>query len=210
MYLSGNPMEKYEEKIKQLTKHNIGTVLSSVTKNDDGSYIVVDGGVSDNEYIKICAVISNRKNKTTRNNSQMAFLKLEDVYGSIEALVFPKILTQFSSLLQEENIILAEGRVNLREDEEPKLLLEKAILLDLVNPPEPMKMLYIKFPQKTEQAFEEYRKTASQYPGKNPVCLYFEDTKERLTAPDKLKINPTDDAIKAFSEQFGAENVVLK
>ncbi len=210
MYLSGNPMEKYDEKVRSITKYNIGSILASVEKSEDGSYVAVDGGISDNDYVKICAVVSNRKNKTTRNNTQMAFLKLEDLYGTIEALVFPKILTRFSGVLQEENIILAEGRVNLREDEEPKLLLEKAELLDLVNPPEQLKTLYIKFETKTPEIISEYSEIAKKYTGKNPVCLYFENTKERLSAPDSLKINAHAEAIKVLKEHFGDKNVVLK
>ena len=210
MYLSGNPMEKYEDKIRSITKYNIATVVNSVEKNEDGAYIMSENGVSDGEYVKLCGVISARKNKTTRNNTQMAFLKLEDAYGVIEVLVFPKILTQFSELLSEENIILAEGRVSLREDEEPKLLLERATLLDLVNPPAKQKTLYIKLQQKNVDTLAKYASLANQFGGSTPVCLYFEQTKERLLAPENLKINPTDEAIEALKYEYGEKNVVLK
>jgi len=210
MYLSGNPMEKYEDKIRSITKYNIASVLSSVEKNEDGAYIMSDNGVSDGEYVKLCGVISARKNKTTRNNTQMAFLKLEDAYGVIEVLVFPKILTQYSALLSEENIILAEGKVSIREDEEPKLLLERATLLDLVNPPTHQKTLYIKLEQKNSETLAKYASLAKQFSGSTPVCLYFEQTKERLLAPDNLKINATDEAISALKSEYGEKNVVLK
>lgn len=210
MYLSGNPMERYEKKIKNITKYNIGSVLSSVEKHDDGSFIEVEGGIRDNDYIKLCAVISSRKNKITRSNTQMSFLKIEDAFGSIEVLVFPKILTKYSQILQEENIILAEGRVSLREDEEPKLLLERAELLDLVNPPEKSKTLYIKFSERTPQMLEKYSLVAKQYYGKNPVCLYFEKTGERLFAPDNLRVDAKPEAIKAFCDMFGQDNVILR
>ena len=93
IYLSGNPMEEYEEKIKLIAPYNISTILNSVEKTDDGVYKAVSVGIADGQNIRICAVITNRKNKTTRNNSQMAFLKLEDSFGVVEVLVFPKILT---------------------------------------------------------------------------------------------------------------------
>ncbi len=210
MYLSGNPMEEYEEKIKKITKHNIATVLSSVEKDENGTYKSIDGGLADGDYIKLCAVISNRKNKTTRSNAQMAFLKIEDAKGSMEVLVFPKILTQLSSILQEENIVLLEGRVSLREDEEPKLLLEKAMPLDAVNPPEPQKTLFIRFPKKEPDSILRYSKIASKFSGKTPVCLYFVKEKERLAAPEQLRISPTDEAIAAFVSEFGENNVILK
>ena len=210
MYLSGNPMQEYEEKVKLLTKHNIQSVLSSVEKNEDNVYVLVDGGLKDGESVRICAVISNRKNKITRSNTQMAFLKVEDAFGSIEVLVFPKILSQFSSILQEENIVMLDAKVSIREDEEPKLLLEKAVPLDMVNPEPKKQILYIKFTERTNESLNLYKEKADLYKGNTPVCLYFEKSGERLMAPKDMQINPTKEAINALIECFGDKNVVLK
>ena len=210
MYLSGNPMQEYEEKVKLLTKHNIQSVLSSVEKNEDNVYVLVDGGLKDGESVRICAVISNRKNKITRSNTQMAFLKVEDAFGSIEVLVFPKILSQFSSILQEENIVMLDAKVSIREDEEPKLLLEKAVPLDMVNPEPKKQILYIKFTERTNESLNLYKEKAALYKGNTPVCLYFEKSGERLMAPKDMQINPTKEAINALIECFGDKNVVLK
>lgn len=210
MYLSGNPMEEYQQKVRLLTKYNIQSVLGSVEKSEDNLYVPVDGGLRDGENVKICAVISNRKNKITRNNSQMAFLKIEDAFGAIEVLVFPKILSQFSDILQEENIIMLDAKVSLREDEEPKLLLERAVLLDEVNSPQKQQTLYIKLSKRTQEILNLYKNTVSNFRGNTPVCLYFEDSGERLMAPEDMQINPTDDAIYEFKKCFGDKNVVLK
>lgn len=210
MYISGNPMEEYSDKIKQLTKHNIQSVLSSVEKNEDNVYVSADGGLRDGQFVRICAVISSRKNKITRSNSQMAFLKLEDEFGTIEALVFPKILTQYSNVLQEENIVMIDAKVSIREDEEPKLLLEKAVLLDMINPSKMQKTVYIKLPERTQDILKQYIKSIENFKGDTPVCLYFEKTKERLMAPNDMKINATDDAINALKSCFGEENIIIK
>lgn len=210
MYLSGNPMEEYEEKVKLLTNYNIGSVLTSVEKNDDNMYVSVEGGLKDGENVRICAVIASRKNKITRNSSQMAFLKAEDAFGIVEVLVFPKVLGQYSAILQEESIVMMDAKVSIREDEEPKLLLEKAYLLDLVNPPKPEKILYIRFPERSAEGLNLYKEKALKYKGDVGVCLYFENTGERLTAPDSLKINPTDVAICELKRCFGEKNVILK
>ena len=210
MYLSGNPMQEYEEKVKLLTKHNIQSVLSSVEKNEDNVYVSVDGGLKDGENVRICAVISNRKNKITRSNTQMAFLKIEDAFGTIEVLVFPKILSQYSSILQEENIVMLDAKVSIHEDEEPKLLLEKAVLLDMVNPEPKEQVLYIKFAERTNEILTLYKEKAALYKGNTPVCLYFEKSGERLMAPQDMRINPTKEAIDDLIECFGDKNVVLK
>ncbi|MDY3928756.1 MAG: DNA polymerase III subunit alpha [Clostridia bacterium] len=210
MYLSGNPMEEYEEKVKNITKYNIGSIMDSVVKNDDGTYTPVEGGIQDGETVKICAVISNRKNKTTRSNTQMAFLKLEDAYGSIEVLVFPKILAQLSNLLQEENIIAAEGKVSLREDEEPKLLLERAVPLDMVNPPEKKETVFIRMNTKNSENFNLYKEVVTKHPGECNVCLFFADTKNRIYASDNMKLMLSEETIDELKSRFGDENVIIR
>ena len=90
LYFSGHPMEEYTDKIKKLTKYNISDVLTSVHKDEDGNYHAVEGGLKDGDMMIICAAIASRKNKTTRSNAQMAFLNVEDVYGSVECIVFPE------------------------------------------------------------------------------------------------------------------------
>lgn len=105
LYFSGHPMEEYTDKIKKLTKYNISDVLTSVHKDEDGNYHAVEGGLQDGDMMIICAAIASRKNKTTRSNAQMAFLNVEDVYGSVECIVFPKVLNEFSPLLQEDNLV---------------------------------------------------------------------------------------------------------
>lgn len=130
LYFSGHPMEEYTDKIKKLTKYNISDVLTSVHKDEDGNYHAVEGGLQDGDMMIICAAIASRKNKTTRSNAQMAFLNVEDVYGSVECIVFPKVLNEFSPLLQEDNLVAIACRLSIREDEAPKILMQSVQLLD--------------------------------------------------------------------------------
>lgn len=208
MYLSGHPMEEYADRAKLVSRYNIGMILSSVEKDEDGNFKMLEGGVADGEIVKICAIVEVRKNKTTKSNSQMAFLKLEDLYGSIEALVFPKVLMQYSSILQEGNILIVEGKVSIREDEEPKYLLEKASLFDIKGT-EKKKILYIRMETRNSEALKQSMELLAKYPGTTPVCLYFRDTKERLMAPERLWITLSEEAITEFRQCFGADSVIL-
>lgn len=211
MYLSGHPIEEYKDKIAALTEYDIGRILSAVEKDEDGGFRLVEGsGIADGSYVRLCAVIGARKNKTTRSSSQMAFVKLEDMYGSLEMLVFPQVLKKYSSVLQEEAAILAEGKISLREDEEPKLLCERVFPLDSVNPPERKKKLYVKIAVQSKQIMEELAEITGAYPGTMPMLLYFEDTGRRLETSGKRNIEPTDELMKKLSEKYGSENVVIK
>ena len=78
LYFSGHPMEEYTDKLKSLTKDNIFKIHDSVTKGEDGEYINTGGGYSDGDSVVLGCIIEGRKNKITRNKTQMAFLDLED------------------------------------------------------------------------------------------------------------------------------------
>ena len=117
-------MDEYASRAKKLTRINTFEINSSVVKNEEGEYVHAESGLKDGERVSLACIIESRKNKTTRNRAQMAFLSLEDSYGSVECLVFPKTLSRYSSMLEEGNIVLVNGNVSLREDEEPKLLMD--------------------------------------------------------------------------------------
>ena len=210
MYLSGNPLEEYEDKIRQITKYNLADVMNAAEKDENGIYIKTENGLKDGDSFKICAVINSRRNKITKSNSQMAFLKLEDSYATVECLVFPKILGKLSYLLQEENIIVADVRLSLREDEEPKLIIENAILLDDIKQKEKKPTVYIRMSTRSAELLGAYKDILIKHHGTTPVCLYFEDTKERLWAPDNMKIATDDVSLARLKECFGEKNVVLK
>ena len=171
------------------------------------------GKISDGDRVKICAIIENRKNKITKSNSQMAFLQLEDAFATIETLVFPKVLMQYSNILQEENIIVAEGRVSMREDEEPKFILESAMLLNEINPTTKVKkvpVIYIRASERNSAVLEKYNDIAARFSGEMPVCIFFKDVGERLYAPENLRLSGSDESIDALKKYFGAENVIIQ
>lgn len=211
MYFSGHPMEEYMDKIKKLTKYNIGDVLSSVHRDEDGNYHAVEGAVSDGDMIVICAAIASRKNKTTRANAQMAFLNLEDIYGTVECIVFPKVLTEYSPILQEDNLVAISCRLSVREDEEPKLLMQTAQPIDeaLVSKKEPQR-LYIQLSERNEDNLKTVEESLAPYQGDMEVRLFFSDTKKMASVPRRLYFNGTQSALEDLRDIFGEENVKIK
>lgn len=113
LYLTGHPIAEYENASKVLKADLINNIL-------DGSAYYTDG-----KRVKIIAIISEIRTKVTKNNAMMAFVTLEDKFGSIEMLVFPKILMEYNTLIKEGKVILAECTVSIKEDEETKLLCNK-------------------------------------------------------------------------------------
>ena len=211
LYFSGHPMEEYTDKIKKLTKYNISDVLTSVHKDEDGNYHAVEGGLQDGDMLIICAAIASRKNKTTRSNAQMAFLNVEDVYGSVECIVFPKVLNEYSPLLQEDNLVAIACRLSIREDEAPKILMQSVQLLDeaLMAKKEP-KRLYIQLETRNDENLKNVEKCLSPYQGDMEVRLFFKDTRKMSSVPRRLWFNGTENAIYDLKNIFGEDNVKIK
>jgi len=225
IYFSGHPMEEYKDLTEKLTKTNIGTIMASVEKDEDGEIKVVDGGLKDGETIKLCGIITSRKNKTTKSNTQMAFVRLEDLFGGVEVIVFPKVLSRFNSMLREETAVMVEGRISIREDEAPKVLCENVTLLDGIKeataeknikeprevkaPEKNEKVLYIKLGTWDNDVVKMATKLLEMHPGKTAVCFFCADTKKRFFAPEHLKVDENSDVFAKLEAVFGKNNVKL-
>ncbi len=219
IYFSGHPMEEYEGIAKKLSKVNVYSILSSIEKDEEGNFVAIEGGVTDGEQVKLSGIITARKNKITKSNAQMAFLKLEDLYGGLEVIIFPKVLEKYNAVLQEGTIVLLEGRVSLREDEEPKLLCEKAMLLTdaernvkaqpktLPELPKTEKTLFIRMGTHEPQVLKIALNVLKRHKGNVPVCFFAKDTKKRMYAPKEAWICESDELITELAEIFGTENV---
>ncbi len=223
MYFSGHPMDSYSEKVAKLTDVNIGTILLSGENEEEiatGTKELYDG-----DNVIICGLIDSRKNKITRSNSQMAFVNLADVYGTIECLVFPAVLQRYSAVLRENEIVCISGRVSMREDEAPKILcetvepIEEALLhasapdrsLKNANTAKaPSRILYIRLESRTKEILDKVSESLNPYSGDIEVRLFFEDTKQMTVVPRRLFFNGSPGALRELSEIFGEDNVKLK
>ncbi len=210
MYFSGHPMEEYEAQIRKITRHNISLINESVIKTEDDEYVHNTNGLNDGDTVKLGCIIESRKNKITRSNSQMAFITLEDAYGSVEALVFPKVLERFNSILQEGEIVFVEGTLSLREDEEPKVLLNSVKHLEMEIDEKPSRILYIRVGEDNQESVGAVSRALSRHTGKTEVRVYFMDTKRVVRVPERLYFDGTEAGFKALVEEFGEGNVAYK
>ena len=113
IYISGHPLEKMKDSIKKNT--NINTLqMSNMKAENDLS--------RDGKQVKYAGIITSVKKKYTKNNTIMAFVTIEDLYGTTEIIVFDSCYNRSSSILLVDNIVLVEGRLSIREDEEVKIV----------------------------------------------------------------------------------------
>ncbi|MDP4179446.1 MAG: DNA polymerase III subunit alpha, partial [Bacillota bacterium] len=133
LYLSGHPLEEYEEILKNKTSIKISDIVVKESLETDGiseESLQEDAesqisNILDGNIVIIGGIISEVSRKLTKNNDRMAFLRLEDLYAGIEVIIFPKIFEKYKSLIEEDNMVIVKGRISIREGEQPKILCEE-------------------------------------------------------------------------------------
>ena len=126
IYISGHPLEKYKKLISEKTDFNSLIVQKFYNQeNDDGEDII-----EDNKMVKIAGIITAVKKKYTKNNKIMAFVTIEDLYGTLEMVVFDSVYSRFSNLLYDENIIFVNARVSVRSNQDLSIVVNSISELD--------------------------------------------------------------------------------
>ena len=156
--------------------------------------------------------------KTTRNNSMMAYVTVEDDTASIEMLAFSNVLNQYGGYLRENSPVVVTGRLSLRDDKEPQIVINRARpISDFENntpepEPQPTRQgpitgtLYLRLPGEDRVLYPKVKAILNMFPGDSGVVLYFADTKQRRGTRCVLM----DSMLKELKNVLGEGNVVLK
>ena len=120
LYLSGHPMDEYRELARQADAASIRKIIDDLSgESEKPAY-------RDGMNVRLACVITGVRLKSTKNGSMMAYVTVEDESASIVLVVFPRALQQCGAYLTEDSAVLLTGRIDAREDEAPKVLLNEA------------------------------------------------------------------------------------
>ena len=209
LYLSGHPLDAYREQSAKVASHTIKALTGE------------DAHVKDGERVRIvCAVVKNRM-MTTKSNSMMAFTSVEDLTGTMEVIVFPKVLDLFRDALRENAVVVIDGRLSVREDEVSKLLADSIVPIENYDPSSPdhgrqdplqtaAKKVYIRLPSRESREYAKVVNLLSIFDGDIPVILCMKDSGKRLAAPRRLYTSGHPLFFKELERLVGAENVATK
>lgn len=229
MYLTGHPMAQYNDTAKKLSSDMIGDIFTMCEDKLSGS--------ADGKRVNILALVSSIKTKITKSNDTMAFVQIEDVSGSMEMLVFPRILTEYRSLLSEGSVVYISGRISVRDEEddqgageEPKLICEQVNTIEnaenklgksavyskeqqsetKVQKSSKNPGLYLKTTSLDSAEFEKAKKVLRIFDGSDAVYVYTTNDKVLRAAPRDLNVDINDVMLKELKNILGEENVVIK
>ena len=116
IYISGHPLEKFKEAIQRQT--NINSIQIKDLNGENA------GKFKDGQNVKYAGTITSVKKKYTKRNTIMAFVTVEDLYGSAEIVVFDSVFSRCDNILVEENIVIVEGRLSIKEDEDARIIVQ--------------------------------------------------------------------------------------
>ncbi len=202
VYVSGNPLDKYWDKLK---KHISRTTDEFPVNEEDFSD---KRKVSDKESVVVAGFISNAVTKFTKNNKIMSFITVEDMFGSVEVIVFPDTYSKISYLIKEEEIVVIKGRATIAEDQPSKIICEELKTIEQID--EFTKTLWIKISSNSNTELENITAVTSRYKGGSKFIVYMEKTRQRLNANSGNYVKICDELVNELKEILGDGNVVVK
>ena len=215
IYLSGHPMDDYRKYLKNTHVVPIGTLMGE------------ECTVRDEQIVSVAGIVQAIKTKSTRNNSMMAYITLEDDTAAIEMLAFSNVLTQYGGYLSENTPVVITGRLSLREDKDPQIVINRARPISdyaqqaemeaaqqvQPQPQQPVAKprtlsgkLYLKLPSESAPEVRKVKAIINMFPGESDVVLYFADTKLRRGSRCQIAEN----MLRELISILGNENVVVK
>lgn len=224
LYLSGHPMDAYESLAKRANAAKIRAIADDLVPDTE------QPKYKDGMYVNLACVVSAVKLKSTKSGSMMAYATVEDMTGMMELVVFPNALQQFGMYLKEDEAVLINGRIDAREDEAPKLIVQSAAPLseesvstleskELAKKPtltgqqalaKAGQRLYLRLPDLSGEQFEQVKRFLAKQPGEIPVVLCLTSGGKPRLAPRSLWCAGNLQLMQNLRFLLGNENVILK
>ena len=208
IYISGHPMDDYRRYLKNTHVVHIGELMGEESQ------------FRDDQIVSVAGIVQSVKMKTTRNNSMMSYVTVEDDTAAIEMLAFSNVLNQYGGYLRENSPVVITGRLSIRDEKEPQIVINRARPIsdfaDGTVAPEPpaqpkqsgprVGTLYLRLPGESDSRYPKIKAILNMFPGDSGVVLYFADTKQRRGTRCVLM----DSMLTELKNVLGEANVVLK
>lgn len=196
IYLSGHPLEEYEEKWRK----NISAVTTDFLLEEETGEVKV----KDNQSVIVGGMITEKTIKYTKTNKTMAFLTLEDLLGTVEVIVFPRDYEKFNGLLNEDEKVFIKGHANVEEDKNGKLICESIYSFE-----DTKRELWLQFTSREE--FEEKEQHLYELlhdsDGNDSVVVYISAIKAMKRLPRNLNVRVNDEIVNNLTNFLGKNNV---
>ena len=206
LYLSGHPMDSYRDAVRRMGAVPLGAVMGDFASEDG------PGRFHDGQNITVAGVVSSFKTKTTRNNTLMSYIQLEDDTGSMELMAFQRALDTGGNYVIDNAAIIVKGRISARDEKEPQLMVDSIRPISDLHeletnaPPPRQKKLWIKVSSANEPVLKRIKLILTMFPGTHQMIIYCEKEQKRMGANCLIH----EGLVEELKELLGEENVVVK
>ena len=195
-YISGHPLEEYEEQ----WKNGISHVTTDFLPVEEGELPKVHDG----ERAIVGGMITAKTMKATKTNKMMAFLNVEDLVGNVEVIVFPRDYEKNAALLNVDSKVFVSGRISAEEDKASKLIMEKIVPFAVAS-----KELWIQFADMEEynRRERELYRLLMDSEGDDQVVIYVKKEKMKKVLPMSRNVRVNGELLEKLYREFGEKNV---
>jgi DNA polymerase-3 subunit alpha len=218
-----------------LTDHPLADVtdrLQEVITMDSGRLETAeeDDEIRDGMDVVMAGIVTGKRTLVTKKGQMMAFIALEDLYGSVEVIVFPRTYERCSGILEEDNVLVVTGRLDMKEEGVPKLLAGKVSLLSEYRGKKPapasasapkrsngrngeqeksVAMIRLVIPETFEEGegLLAFRDIAREYRGDMPVAVMVASTGNKYQLDYDLWVEPCEGFYRRVRDIFGEESI---
>ena len=204
LYISGHPLDNLREKIDKQT--NINTMqMRKLHEEEENTEMQANmPEFKDGQNVKFAGIISSVKKKYTKTNKIMAFLTVEDLYGQAEIILFENCYQTCSEILLNDKIIVIEGRLSIREDEDTKIVANRITEFGETK----KKEFIIDITDLEEQTKQKLRGAIKFFSGdKNNIAIFVKEKEEKKPCGG---IYLTDPIRAQFEEIVGSQRVIIE
>ncbi len=232
VYITGHPLDDVAETIKKITDMDTERLAAYAARHsEENADLEAEAGeeeepeedeaIKDGAYCTMAGLISQKKTMVTKKGSMMAFMTLEDLFGTIEVVVFPRTFELDRQFIENDNVIVVRGKLDLKDDV-PKLLAEKIILLDDYSgplksgsrkneapaPPRPKdQLIKIVIPQAygENEGLKAFKSIARNFRGDMPVAIMMMSTGKKYRLGYELWVDPCEGFYESARRVFGSD-----
>ena len=201
IYISGHPLEKYRKQLDEVTNFNTAQIEEAMEQMTAGEKCDLQDGQS----VKLAGVITKIKKKFTKSNKVMAFVTIEDLYGTCELIVFESCYNKCSNLLMEESLILCEGRISIRDENDITIIANQITELKSNS----QRKLVIDITDLPEETKEKLRGTIKFFEGEQNNLKVNVKNNGKETECGAIFADNAGKTIEAFKDVVGEDRVEL-
>ncbi|MBS1416506.1 MAG: DNA polymerase III subunit alpha [Clostridia bacterium] len=205
LYVSGNPLDEYREKLKAFS---FNTGMVSFSEDDDDFESSQKQNDWDGKEVSLAGVLEELKRIATRSGKTMAVGRLEDLHGSIELTFSPWYYEKIiKDKVEQDSVVTVTGKISFRQDK-PSILVDKLEVWSEQKMAETdnnvvSEKLYLKMPFKDNELYARLSAILKEYAGDIPVVLVVD--RDRLGMPYKVRKNSG--LVYELSDVLGEDNV---